>query len=183
MRTKIVVVCVLAGIGLMFGILSNSVQDHIPLFVSHAGIPVHLVIPTIGLDAPIEQVGLTLDGAMDVPKVQGNVGWYELGPRPGDSGSAVVDGHYGILKNGTPSVFDHLNQLRAGDRIQVIDDKGSVINFLVHQIRNYDPEADATDVFSSDDGKDHLNLITCEGIWNEAAKNYSQRLVVFTEKE
>ncbi|MFZ2299818.1 MAG: class F sortase [Candidatus Moraniibacteriota bacterium] len=54
---------------------------------------------------------------------------------------------------------------------------------MVRESRSFDPDADALDVFSSDDGKAHLNLITCEGVWDKASKRYSKRLVVFTDKE
>lgn len=36
------------------------------------------------------------------------------------------------------------------------------------------------EVFAKTDGK-YLNLITCEGVFDRASRNYSDRLVVFTE--
>src|SRR5947209_4775978 len=56
-------------------------------------LPTQLLIPAIHVDAPVEQVGTTEDGAMDVPKEWEDVGWFEKGYRPGQSGSAVVAGH------------------------------------------------------------------------------------------
>ena len=50
-------------------------------------------------------------------------------------------------------------------------------------IKKYDPNADAKDVFNLNDGKAHLNLITCVGIWNKIKKSRSERLVVFTDRE
>lgn len=148
-----------------------------------SGLPVRLKIPRINVDAAVELVGLTSLGAMGAPKGGKNVGWYSAGPYPGDIGSAVIDGHFGRWKNGEGSVFDNLNKLQKGDRLSIEDEKGAIITFVVRESREYDPNADATDVFSSDDGKSHLNLITCEGIWNKVSKSYSQRLVVFTDKE
>ncbi len=149
----------------------------------NVGVPLRLKIPTITVDAAIEQVGLTSSGAMDTPKAPNNVAWFTLGQRPGDKGSAVIDGHYGTWKNGQGSVFDNLYQLRKGDRVYVHDDQGVVTTFVVRTIRSYDPKEDASDVFGSSDGKAHLNLITCEGVWSAFSKSYSQRLVVFTDKE
>lgn len=144
--------------------------------------PVRLKIPKISVDATIEPVGLAPDGAMDVPKDLANAAWLDLGPRPGESGSAVIAGHYG-LKDGKPSVFDDLYKLRKGDKLYIEDDKGTIIAFVVRENRRYAPNADASSVFISNDGKPHLNLITCEGDWNEVTKTYSQRLVVFADKE
>lgn len=146
------------------------------------GLPVRLKIPEINIDSAVEYVGLTSDGAMDVPENQEDVAWFELGPRPGENGSAVIAGHYG-WKYKTASVFDNLYKLRKGDKLTVEDGKGVVIPFVVREIRIYDAMAGATDVFSSNDGKAHLNLVACEGVWDKSSKSYSKRLVVFTDKE
>ncbi|MEK7064522.1 MAG: class F sortase, partial [Patescibacteria group bacterium] len=146
------------------------------------GIPVRIIIPRINLDAVIKSVGLTVNGAMDAPKIPAETGWFSLGVRPGEVGSAVIAGHSG-WKNNIPSAFDELNKLRVGDSISVVDDNGAVTTFIVRKIQIYDPNADASDVFSSSDGKAHLNLITCEGVWNKISKSFSKRLVVFTDKE
>lgn len=163
----------------------NSMQNQLNLTINQAdfGLPIRLEIPMIKVDAPIESLGLTPDGAMAAPKGGVNAAWFNLGPRPGEAGSAVISGHYGTWKNGDGSVFDNLNKLKIGDRISVKDEKGVVTNFLVREIRSYDPDAEASDIFSSNDGKSHLNLITCEGAWNGITKTYSKRLVVFTDKE
>jgi len=156
-----------------------------PIVVAEQAIPalpVRLVIPKINVDVAVEQVGLTSGGAMDMPKDLDVVGWFNLGSRPGDSGNAVIAGHYGI-KNGKGSTFDDLHQLRQGDKLSVEDNKGVTTNFVVQRSRRYDPDADASVVFVSSDGKAHLNLITCEGTWTEITKSYTSRLVVFTDKE
>src|SRR5947209_5303481 len=75
------------------------------------GLPVHLKIPSINVDAAIEGVGLTPDGTMDVTKEAQGVAWYKLGRRPGERGSAVIAGHYG-WKNGRAAAFDNLSKLR-----------------------------------------------------------------------
>lgn len=141
-----------------------------------------LRIPQINVDALIEDVGLTPEGAMDSPRGPNEAGWYKLGPKPGESGSAVIDGHSG-WKNGIPAVFDNLHKLSKGDKIFVEDEKGSVITFVVREIRKYNPTADASDVFWSTDGNAHLNLITCGGIWDKISRSSSERLIVFADKE
>lgn len=146
------------------------------------GLPVRLKIPAINIDATIEHVGLTSLGAMDVPKGPTNAAWFELGPRPGDIGSSVINGHYG-WKNGIPAVFDNLHKLQLGDKIYVADKDGATIVFIVREIRSYNLNVDAFGVFDSNDGRSHLNLITCEGVWDKASQSYSNRLVVFADRE
>lgn len=142
----------------------------------------HLKIPKINVLANIESVGLTSYGAMDVPKGPVDVAWYALGPRPGEIGSAVISGHFG-WKNGISAVFDNLYKLQVSDKIYIEVDGGATTTFVVREIRTYGENDIVPDVFSSNDEKAHLNLITCEGIWNKVSKSYSKRLVVFTDKE
>ncbi len=142
----------------------------------------HLKIPKINVDAPVEDVGLTSQGAMDIPKGPNGAVWFNLGPRPGEVGSAVIAGHYG-WKNEIPAVFDNLHKLEKGDKIYIKDEKGITMTFVVRQLRTYGEDEDASLVFDSSDGGAHLNLVTCQGVWNKNKKSYSNRLVVFTDKE
>ncbi len=146
------------------------------------GLPTRLMIPKISIDSSVENVGLTSKGAVDVPQAPENVAWYGLGPRPGESGTSVITGHYGGWRKGVITAFNNLYKLRKGDKIYVEDERGTVISFVVSENRRYDPEADDSKVFDSNDGKSHLSLITCEGVWDEHTQQYTQRLVVFADK-
>lgn len=145
------------------------------------GVPLRMSIPEINITATVDPMGTTPSGDMDTPKVPENTGWFSAGPRPGEVGSAVIDGHFG-WKNDLPAVFDNLHLLQKGDTVTVEDDKGTITTFVVRELRTYGRDDDATDIFRSNDGKAHLNLITCQGTWNESQKSYSTRLVVFTDK-
>jgi len=142
--------------------------------------PVKLTISKINVNAVVQPVGLTAEGNMDIDENPKQAAWYELGPKPGQEGSAVIAGHYGWKKS-VPSVFNDLNKLVAGDEISTIGDDGKVMTFVVTRSATYEPNQDATDVFKSDDGKAHLNLVTCQGSWNNTVRTYSERLVVFTD--
>lgn len=146
------------------------------------GLPVKLKIPEINVDSSIEYVGLTPEGAMDVPRGPVNVGWFDQGSRPGDVGSSVIAGHFG-WKDNIPAVFDNLHELQKGDQIYLEDDRGQTFIFVVSRTQEFNPDADASEIFGSRDGKAHLNLITCQGKWSESLKNRPKRLVVFTDLE
>ncbi|MFA6158210.1 MAG: class F sortase [Candidatus Paceibacterota bacterium] len=143
---------------------------------------VRLRIPSIAVNAVVEPVGLYPDGSLGAPKGPSTLGWFDKGPRPGEKGSAVIDGHFG-WKDGIPAVFDHLSKLSPGDKIYFDRGDGTTVVFVVRATKNYGEHEDASAVFASNDGKAHLNLITCGGIWNKAAKSYSNRFVVFADRE
>ncbi len=147
-----------------------------------SGLPVRMKIPSLKIDTHIESAGLTKEGAVAVPKGPDNVVWFDLGPRPGEIGSSVINGHSGY-KDNKPAVFDNLDKLRKGDKIYVEDEFGAATVFVVREFETYNSKANPAEVFSSNDGASHLNLVTCTGNWNEAERTHSNRLVVFTDKE
>jgi sortase (surface protein transpeptidase) len=118
---------------------------------------------------------------MAATKGPDTVAWYKLGTRPGAVGSAVIAGHFGWSK-GVAAVFDHVSNLRQGDRLQVVDNGGVTNTFVVRELRKYNENADAGVVFNSTDGRAHLNLITCAGVWDKATGRFPERLVVFADK-
>ena len=140
--------------------------------------PVRLKIPNINVDAAIEYVGVTSKGAMAAPSDITNVGWFNLGPRPGENGNAVIAGHFDG-ENGEQGVFANLDKLKMGDKLYVEDSKGTLTTFIVRRSRAYNPGY-ADDVFSGTSSA-HLNLITCDGVWDQKKQSFSKRLVVFTD--
>jgi LPXTG-site transpeptidase (sortase) family protein len=178
--------CVLAVFSLLAGSSAQASYTNTVLPVVKAtapGLPARLKIPKIKVDTALESVGLMADGSVGIPKGPTNAAWFKLGSRPGEVGSAVITGHFGVWKGGLPTVFNNLYKLRPGDKLQVKDKKGLTITFVVRELRTYGENEEAPDVFSAIDDKAHLNLITCQGIWNKARKSYSERLVVFAERE
>lgn len=146
------------------------------------GLPSRLKIPKIGANLSIEPVGTTPNADLDVPKNPAGVGWYKDGVRPGEAGSAVIDGHFGWI-DGQPAVFNNLHILQKGDEVYVDDETGVSRTFAVTGSRIYAPGEKATAIFYSDDGKERLNIITCEGVWDESQGGYTGRLVVFAVKK
>ena len=127
-------------------------------------------------------MGLDANGVLKTPVGPHTVAWYNQGPKPGQKGSAVISGHYGPWRSGEGSVFDELNTLTKGDKVQVRDDKGNTISFTVIDMRTYDADDHPAEVFNRNDGA-YLNLITCSGTWLQTQETYTQRLVVFTKAD
>lgn len=143
--------------------------------------PARLIIPTIGINATIERVGVlsNSDLATPVKSPWVDVGWYELGSRPGARGSAVIDGHLD-RPGGYPAVFWNLRNLQPGDQVIVIDTLGRKEVFRVTRLVFYAPQdAPIQDIFGNDNGS-FLNLITCAGDWIPSQHQTTLRLVVYT---
>jgi hypothetical protein len=133
-----------------------------------------LVIPRIGVDAPIEALGRDRSGAMASPATLEGVGWFDGGPAPGQAGDAVIDGHYGGEQ---PAVFRKLHLLRPGDEIDVVWPDGHITYFEVSSLQTVPAASHPVGVFSRA-GPARLSLITCAGAWVQSKATYSERLIV-----
>lgn len=131
-----------------------------------------LIIPSIGLNSTIIEVGINEKGEMDVPSGEGNdVGWYKFGTVLGEMGSAVVDAH-------VFAAFRKLGEVRAGDDIYVFDN-GKTLHFKVEMRVIYPlPDVPRNMLFERNDAK-RLNLITCAGELTKDRSTYDRRLIVY----
>lgn len=144
------------------------------------GLPKKLIIPKLGVNTIVESVAMDSEGRMDVPKNVENVAWYNLGPKPGLFGSAVLAGHFDKV-TGAPAVFFDLDKLKVGDEIISVDEFNKEYKFKVVDKRTYIyNQVPLEQVFNSND-KSRLNLITCGGQWIATQKNYSNRTVIYSE--
>lgn len=144
--------------------------------------PVRLTIPAIGVDADVQDVGIANSGNVMVPNNYTDVGWYRYGPVPGQTGSAIIDGH---VNNGfgTSGVFGHLKELKAGDDIYVTYADQTTLHFRVEQVELYLlDDAPKEKIFNQTD-KARLNLITCDGEWLPDRRTDDHRLVVYSVLE
>ena len=141
-----------------------------------------LIIPAIGVNAPIEAVGTDSGGHLAVPQYNqwNSVGWYQKGTRPGGYGSAVMDGHLN-RPGGAPAVFWNLQHLHVRDTVMVKDKGGHILHFKVTKSAYYAPDkAPLEQIYGNTHGI-FLNLVTCAGDWSSSQNQYTQRLVVYTQ--
>lgn len=135
-----------------------------------------LLIPAINL--PLTKLGLNADGTVQVPDNPAEPGWFDLGPTPGQKGSAVILGHVDSYQG--PAVFYLLSLLEPEDRIAVRLRNGSVADFVVRSLGTY-PNAEFPNerVYTSH-GYAGLQLVTCGGGFDRVAGHYLGNTVVYT---
>src|SRR5258708_4779766 len=111
--------------------------------------PVHLSVPSVGINSFVEQVGTLANGDMATPTQNPWIdsGWYSDGPHPGERGSAVIDGHLD-RPGGYPAVFWYLRNIHVGDAVFVTAKDGKQLRFHVTRIAYYTPQdAPLQDIF------------------------------------
>ncbi len=143
-------------------------------------LPLRLVVPRLGVDAPIVAVGLTGDGAMDVPQHASEVGWYQYSARPGTKGNAILAGHLDWY--GVEGVFRHLAELGKGDAVVVRAADGQERPYAIEWLREFDvASAPVAEIFAPL-AVPALTLITCGGQWNPRTRRYDRRVVARAQR-
>ncbi|PPA70127.1 class F sortase [Jeotgalibacillus proteolyticus] len=141
--------------------------------------PAAISIPALNIEAPIIEMGILDDGAMEVPENVDEVGWFKPGIKPGDVGNAVLAGHVDSYDG--PAIFFELRSLEPGDEIIVTAEDGEALTFSVKALESYPTDgAPIKEIFGPSSSKG-LNLITCTGSFNRETGQYPDRLVVYTE--
>lgn len=144
-----------------------------------ASIPARLTIPRLEVDAAVEPVGVTADGAMGNPSGPWSVAWYAPGTRPGAPGNAVVAGHVDYAGVG-PAVFWRMRELTPGDEVWVAGDNGAPMRFVVQSVETYYTASAPLERIFGPTSSTNLNLISCIGYFDPSSGSYDRRIVAYT---
>ncbi|MFG2914630.1 class F sortase [Kitasatospora sp. NPDC048298] len=125
--------------------------------------PTRLLVPSVGVDAPVAELGLNADGTVEVPPADRGqeVGWYRNGPTPGETGPAVLIGHLDTVHG--PAVFKQLPKLRPGELIRIRRADGGTVDFKVRTLLQAPKDHFPTEQVYGDTPAPALRLITCGG--------------------
>ena len=104
-------------------------------------------------------------------------GWYELGPRPGELGSAV------ILGTSTPNAARQSSSGCAScvgvTRSRVTRADGSSVRFVVERTAQYDKQRFPTDEVYYPTLTSALRLVTCGRQFDHSTGHYRSNIIVF----
>ena len=139
--------------------------------------PLSLTIPLIGVKTQLITLGLTADGALQVPSSTSVAGWYTGSPRPGAVGSAIIVGHIDSLSG--PGVFYRLSELSRGDDVYVKRADGTTAEFRVTSVQTYLKDRFPTQTVYGPTPDAELRLITCGGAFDPATGHYLSNIVVY----
>ncbi|MFH8219851.1 class F sortase [Streptomyces sp. NPDC018057] len=126
--------------------------------------PVRVRIPSASVDTgPVLELGLAADGTVQVPTVAqaDDIGWYKGGVTPGQTGPAVLIGHFDTAAG--PAVMRDVSRIRVGDPITVTRADRSVLTFTVRKLQQAGKDAFPTQAVYGDTERPELRLITCGG--------------------
>jgi sortase (surface protein transpeptidase) len=140
-------------------------------------VPTRIVVPAIGVNAPLIPLRRNRDGTVQVPHYFSVAGWFQPGPEPGEIGAAVILGH--IDSKSGPGVFYHLRALRRDDRIQIRLVTGETLTFVVTGSKEASKSRFPTRLVYARTPHPTLRLVTCGGAFDAATGHYVDNYIVF----
>ena len=138
--------------------------------------PVRLRIPALRIDTPLQQLGRAPDRTVEVPADFGVAGWFAGGPRPGQSGPAVILGHVDSRRG--PGVFFPLARVTPGTDVHVDRADGSTVTFRVTGVLTVAKDGFPTEQVYAPTLQSSLRLVTCGGPFDHAAGSYRDNVIV-----
>ncbi|MEU6710305.1 class F sortase [Nonomuraea sp. NPDC046802] len=141
--------------------------------------PTAVYIPSIGVAAPLMELGLDERGAIENPPFHppNLAGWYRYGPVPGQRGAAVITGHLDTRTG--PAVFADLRNVKRGEQVQVLRADRSVAVFVVDKVEHTPKRSfPAKKVYAKLDYPG-LRLVTCGGAFDRQAHSYQDNTIVY----
>ncbi len=122
-----------------------------------------LIVPRLGLAAPVARFGLDRFGRLDVPQDSTTVGWNPAySTMPGQDGATFMAAHFQY--GGVPGVFNRLAAMQPGDEVGLELSDGSRHRYRVTSTSDYALGAiDMGAILRGREGVESLTLMTCSG--------------------
>jgi sortase (surface protein transpeptidase) len=141
--------------------------------------PMTIVIPAIGVNAPVMRLGLNKDGTVQVPPLDNHnlAGWYDRSATPGAKGTSVILGHVDDYTG--PSVFYNIKNLRRGDAVDVVRADGTTAVFSVDGVQKAVKTSFPTSDVYGNVLYPALRLVTCGGPFDAKSGEYLDSIVVY----
>ncbi|TFB52298.1 class F sortase [Cryobacterium tagatosivorans] len=139
--------------------------------------PERIRVVSLGIDMPIESVGLAPDGAMRLPANPAVAAWYRYGPSPtSPTGATVVAAHVDSLVYDL-GPFARLAKAGAGTEIVVTTEDGLDRRYALESIQTVN-KADVpwASIFDRS-GPARLTLVTCGGEFDYDARRYLSNVI------
>ena len=134
-------------------------------------------IPSLGITSSLDRLAVVSDGTLERPPEWDVAGWYAQGPKPGETGPAVIAGH--VDSPTGPAVFTGLDALAPGDEIEVDDVDGTTLTFVVDRLASAPKDSFPTEAVYGQTPDSELRLITCSGAYVSDRGGYQDNLIVY----
>lgn len=148
-------------------------------------VPTRIYFPDRKIMMEVEPVGIVEEGkkkgqmaTIDSATV---AAWFEPGPKPGERGNAIINGH--VRFGGVKGYFSILPELELRERVIIQHEDGTFTVFRVRSIDFYQYDAVPQSVMELESDSPMLTLITCHGEFQHDVGTSEERCVVICDIE
>jgi sortase family protein len=146
-----------------------------PPAIRTAFAPAAVAIGALHVDAPVDPVGVTSDGALVIPQDPARLGWWIGSAMAGEKrGTVLLAGHVDTASDGPGALFQ-LEELPMGALIKLRAD-GETVTYRAVARRSYHKSRLPADLFTTDTAA-RLVLITCGGAFHHGS--YTDNVVLY----
>ena len=146
--------------------------------VTAVQVPVRLLIPAIGVNAPVLPTGVQADGSLAIPPDPANIGWWAGGGFPGEpTGAVILVGHINSAVLG-PGALLRLQDLRPGTTVTVIA-SGQAFRYRVVALRAYAKANLPVAAVFSQQVAARLVIVSCGGPFDASTGHYLDNIVAY----
>lgn len=145
-------------------------------------LPASITIPDIDAESSLIETGIKSDQSIETPPVERpqQASWYNLSPRPGDVGPAIILGH--VDGHGQRGIFYRLKDLKPGSDVVIEAQDGTLFTFEVYEVSKFPKKKFPTDRVYGNTIDPELRLITCGGAFGNAQPgHYDDNIVAFAK--
>ena len=141
-------------------------------------VPVRLLIPAIGVSAPVLPTGVQAGGSLAIPPDPSDVGWWAGGGFPGEpAGAVVLVGHIDSAVRG-PGALLRLQDVRPGTAITVLA-SGQPYRYRVVALRAYAKASLPAAAVFGQQVTPRLVVVSCGGPFDASTGHYLDNIVAY----
>lgn len=146
--------------------------------VTAVQVPVRLLIPAIGVNAPVLPTGVQAGGALAIPPDPADVGWWAGGGFPGEpTGAVVLVGHINSAVSG-PGALLRLQDVRPGTTVTVTA-AGHAYRYRVVALRAYAKTSLPVTAIFGQQVTARLVVVSCGGPFDPTTGHYLDNIVAY----
>jgi len=146
--------------------------------VTTVRVPVRLLIPAIGVSAPVLPTGVQAGGSLAIPPDPADVGWWAGGGFPGEpTGAVILVGHINSAALG-PGALLRLQDVRPGAEITV-EASGRDYHYRVVALRAYVKTSLPVAAVFGQQVAPRLVIVSCGGPFDASTGHYLDNIVAY----
>ena len=144
--------------------------------------PVWMYIPSIGVDAEVQDTGTDyVADSMEIVPSGRIISWWRESAIPGNDGNAIFGGHN--KWSGAYGQLYSMDTMNIGDEMEIVYDDGTSLIFRLESVFVYPLATAPADIIMDTGGEARVTVITCKEPFNPNTGTSDNRIIATFKEE